>query len=84
MLNSERVTIGFGKVSWKERTLLMIRWGGSLVINGENISVWRCNWIPCEGGLMRPLSDVSNPSLVVEDLLDQDYKWKFSILKECL
>lgn len=54
---------------------------GRIIGNGESISVWKCNWIPCEGGLMRPLSDVSNPSLVFKYLLDQDYNWNMQFLR---
>lgn len=69
----------FWKGFVEARNFINDKVGWMIIGNGESISVWRCNWITCEGGLRRPY-----PSLVVKDLLDQDYNWKFSILKECL
>ena len=40
---------------------------GWIIGNGEKISVWDHNWIPCKEGLRKPLSNISNPNITIKD-----------------
>lgn len=36
--------------------------------NGENVTIWDCNWIPCKQGLRKPFSPMVLPTLSVKEL----------------
>ena len=47
---------------------------GWIVGNRENISVWKCNQIPCKNGLRKPSSSLTIPDLKVKDLWNVEKK----------
>ena len=55
---------------------------GWIVGNGENISVWKCNRIPCKNGLRKPSSSMTILDLKVKDLCNVEKK--LNILKDLL
>lgn len=71
----------YEKASWKNENSWV--WKGfteALSFIRNNIS-WKCNWIPYEGGLRKPVSNISNPEIYVKDLYETNKNWDLSKMR---
>ena len=55
---------------------------GWAIGDGTEISVWESRWIPCDHGLRKPLSPISNPDVKIKDLWNDSKTWNIPLISD--